>query len=38
MNDFTSPSNLTHLDNFMKVAGFVHMKYAWGSHQVLHNE
>lgn len=38
MSDFTSPLNVTHLDNFMKVAGFVHIKNACESHQVLHNE
>lgn len=35
---FTSVLNATHSDNFMKVARFKSMKYAWSSHHSLHNE
>ncbi len=35
---FTSVLNATHSDNFMKLAGFKSIKYAWASHRSLHNE
>lgn len=37
-NDFTSLFNATHSDNFMKLASFKSIKYAWESHHSLHNE
>jgi len=35
---FTSVSNETHSDNFMKLARFKSLKYAWSSHQSPHND
>lgn len=35
---FAPVLNATHSDNFMKIARFESMKYAWSSHHSLHNE